>query len=162
MHYEKHALVLGASGISGWALVNQARIYPSETTFSKISAQTNRPLSREDALIPDDDRIDLFSGVDFTQDVDEVTKVLQDKVKDIDTVTHIYFTGKPSSPASPNPTNRPIAYIDPSQGYAALSAVNNTLLTTSITALSTLCPHLETVILQTGGKAYGVRASPSH
>jgi len=90
---EKHALILGASGISGWALLNQVRTYPSKTSFTRISAQTNRPLSKKDALIPDDDRINLFNGVDFTKSVEEVKKLFQEKVKEIDTVTHVYFTG---------------------------------------------------------------------
>jgi hypothetical protein len=99
MTNEKHALILGASGISGWALLNQVRTYPSKTSFTRISAQTNRPLSKKDALIPDDDRINLFNGLDFTKSVDEVKKLFQEKVKDIDSVTHVYFTGTAPKPA---------------------------------------------------------------
>ena len=97
---EKHALILGASGISGWALLNQVKTYPSKSSFTRISAQTNRPLSKKNALIPDDDRINLFNGVDFTKSVEEVKKLFQEKVKGIDTVTHVYFTGTTAEGAS--------------------------------------------------------------
>lgn len=51
-------------------------------------------------MIPDDDRINLFNGVDFTKSVDEVKKLFQEKVKEIDTVTHVYFTGTAPGDAS--------------------------------------------------------------
>jgi len=40
MSSNKHALILGASGNSGSALLHQAREYPTETTFTHIWAQT--------------------------------------------------------------------------------------------------------------------------
>lgn len=91
-----HALILGASGISGWSILNQARRYPTPTTFSRITGTTNRPLSLERAQIPLDDRIQLVSGVDFTKAVDEVVTSLKEKIADVHTVTHVFFTGKHS------------------------------------------------------------------
>jgi hypothetical protein len=92
-----HALILGASGISGWAVMNQARDYPSPSTFARITGTTNRPLTLEKAQIPDDNRIRLVSGVDFTKSVNEVVAQLQAKIPDVDTVTHVFFTGKISA-----------------------------------------------------------------
>jgi hypothetical protein len=89
-----HALILGASGISGWSLLNQARKYPTSTTFSRITGTTNRPLTLEKARIPADERIRLVAGVDFTKSVDEVVSTLKNKIPDVDTVTHVFFTGK--------------------------------------------------------------------
>lgn len=88
-----HALVLGASGISGWSILNQARTYPTPSTFSRITGTTNRPLSLEDARIPKDERIKLVSGIDFTRPIEEVVRLLKEKIADIDTVTHLFFTG---------------------------------------------------------------------
>lgn len=88
-----HALVLGASGISGWSILNQARTYPTPSTFSRITGTTNRPLTLEQARIPKDDRIKLVSGIDFTKSVDEVVKLLKEKIPDVNTVTHVFFTG---------------------------------------------------------------------
>lgn len=89
-----HALILGASGISGWSLLNQARTYPTPTTFARITGTTNRPLTLEQARLPaDDSRLTLVSGIDFTRAVDEVAAALRDKVPDVETVSHVFYTG---------------------------------------------------------------------
>jgi hypothetical protein len=92
-----HALILGASGISGWAVLNQTCDYPSPSAFARITGTTNRPLTLEKAGIPYDDRIRLVSGVDFTKSVDEVVAQLKAKISDVNTVTHVFFTGKISA-----------------------------------------------------------------
>jgi hypothetical protein len=89
-----HALIFGASGISGWALLNQTRTYPATTTFERITAVTRRPFTLEQAQIPKDDRIIIASGVDLTKTADEVSAALREKVPDIHTVTHVFFTGQ--------------------------------------------------------------------
>lgn len=90
-----HSLVLGASGVSGWAVVHQALSYPTPTTFEKITGMTNRPMTKEKALLPaNEDRVRLVSGIDFTRPIDEVKDLLKEKVTDIDTVTHVIYTGK--------------------------------------------------------------------
>lgn len=89
-----HALVLGASGISGWSLLNQARTYPTPTTFSRITGTTNRPLTLEQAHIPQDPRVQIASGIDFTKSVETVAKTLEEKIPDVGTVSHVFFTGK--------------------------------------------------------------------
>lgn len=89
-----HALILGASGISGWSIFNQARTYPSPTAFSRITGTTNRPLTLEKAQIPPDDRLRLISGIDFTKSVDEVIPLLKKQIPDVDTVTHVFYTGR--------------------------------------------------------------------
>lgn len=82
-----HALVLGASGISGWSLLNQARIYPSPTTFSRITGTTNRPFTLEQAHIPQDPRVQVASGIDFTKSVDTVAKTLKGKIPVVTSVS---------------------------------------------------------------------------
>jgi hypothetical protein len=89
-----HALIFGASGISGWSLLNQTRVYPSPTSFARITGTTNRPLSLEQAQLPKDDRVKLVHGIDLTKPVDEVVLSLKDKIPDVHTVTHVFFTGK--------------------------------------------------------------------
>ena len=88
-----HALIFGASGISGWSLLNQARIYPSPMAFTRITGTTNRPTSIDQLHIPQDNRIQLASGIDLTKSVDEVVAALKAKVPHIDTVSHVFFTG---------------------------------------------------------------------
>jgi nucleoside-diphosphate-sugar epimerase len=90
-----HALIFGASGISGWALCNQLLAYPSKDSFSRVTGLTNRPLSIEDAKLPHDPRLELLSGIDLSGTVESVKQDLEKKVKDIKDVTHVFFMGTP-------------------------------------------------------------------
>lgn len=93
-----HLLVLGASGVSGWAVMHQALTYPTPTTFEKITGTTNRPMTKEKALLPEnEERVRLVSGIDFTRPVDEVKSMLSEKITDINTVTHVIYAGRFSS-----------------------------------------------------------------
>jgi hypothetical protein len=89
-----HALIFGASGISGWALLNQIRTYPTTSTFKRITAVTRRPFTLEQAQIPQDDRITIASGIDLTKSASEVASALKEKVPDIDSVSHVFFAGQ--------------------------------------------------------------------
>lgn len=135
-----HALVFGASGISGWALAKNALSYPTSDTFAHVTGLTNRSYTIEGARLPQDDRLRLVSGVDLTKSIEEVTKALKEKVQNVDTVSHVFFA----------------AYIDPGKGFDALREVNTKILNTAIKAVLEVTKKLETVILQTGGKGYGV------
>ncbi|KAK1482338.1 hypothetical protein CABS01_14036 [Colletotrichum abscissum] len=160
-----HALILGASGISGWSLFNQARTYPTPTTFARITGTTNRPLTLEQARLPaDDPRLALVSGIDFTKSVDEVAAALRDKVPDVETVSHVFYTGTYSSRESCMPCMRSrkgsvcVSYIDVdvSKGQAAAAAANTELLAVAVKAVEKVSPRLAFVVLQTGGKGYGL------
>ncbi|KAK1636159.1 hypothetical protein BDP81DRAFT_450094 [Colletotrichum phormii] len=88
-----HALILGASGISGWSLLNQARTYPTPTTFVRITGTTNRALTLEEARLPTDDpRLAIVSGIDFTRGVDDVAAVMRETIPDKETVSHVSYT----------------------------------------------------------------------
>lgn len=88
-----HALIYGASGISGWAIVNAIlNGYPSKDAFSRITAMVNRPLTREMALWPNDPRLRVVSGVDLVKGTqDELEKQIKDKVEDVETVSQVFF-----------------------------------------------------------------------
>jgi hypothetical protein len=88
-----HALVLGASGISGWALLNQLTRYPDPTAFSRITGLSNRPLTLEQAQLTADPRLNLVNGIDLTKSVSEVAQLLKEKVEDAGSITHVFFTG---------------------------------------------------------------------
>lgn len=94
MSSKNHALVFGASGITGWALTNQLLAgYPTPSTFASITALTNRPLSKEAAQWPEDERLQTVSGIDLlTKDgQDGLNEMLKTHVKGIEQVTHVYF-----------------------------------------------------------------------
>ena len=136
---QPHALILGVSGISGWSLLNQLRSYPTPSTWKRITGTANRPFTFEKAQIAPEDRIKLVSGVNLTASVEEVVRTLNEQVSDIDSVTHVFFT----------------AYIQ-KDGFQELKDINNRLLETAIKAIEQLSPNLHSVILQTGGKGYGL------
>jgi nucleoside-diphosphate-sugar epimerase len=91
-----HALIFGASGITGWAIVNAIlEDYPEQGAFDKVTALTNRSLSPEVALWPRSDKLQVVSGIDLGKD--SVQDDMKSSIKDIETVSHAYFFGGISS-----------------------------------------------------------------
>jgi hypothetical protein len=88
-----NALVFGASGITGWAIVKSALEYPTPTTFSRVIGLTNRPLSLKDSFLPPDPRLSLKSGIDLSGDVESIVKALKE-IDNVEKTTHVYFTGE--------------------------------------------------------------------
>lgn len=89
----KHALVFGASGISGWGTIVQLTSYPTKETFASITGLTNRPLSAQNALLPDDNRIELVPGVDLSASPESVISELEARVPHIADITTVFFYG---------------------------------------------------------------------
>ncbi|RAL12647.1 SDR family oxidoreductase [Aspergillus homomorphus CBS 101889] len=139
---ENHALVFGASGIVGWAFVNELLSdYPSPNSFSKVTAFTNRRLTPEQqAQWPASDKLHLVSGLDLiNNDQPAVESALQSQVSSLGVVTTVYFC----------------AYLfdaDP----ARETEINIRMLQTTVQALESLCPRFRMLVLPTGIKAYGV------
>ena len=88
-----HALVLGASGIAGWAITNAALSYPTTNSFESIIGLTSRPLSIKEALLPNDPRLQLHAGLDLSKDTSEIITYLQE-IDGIEETTHVYFACK--------------------------------------------------------------------
>ena len=92
-----HAVVFGASGLIGWALVDQLLgSYAHSGSFSKVTAITNRALSRSETYWPKSHRPDLqlVSGIDLRQgDGTTLAHSLKQVVQDVENVTHIYYLG---------------------------------------------------------------------
>jgi hypothetical protein len=94
----RHAIVFGCTGISGWALVNQLLSgYPAIDTFEKVTAISNRPFDLDSAQWPcrdDDNCLQIVSGIDLlAEDVISLQAILSEKVSSVETVSHIYFAG---------------------------------------------------------------------
>lgn len=104
----KHALVFGASGLIGWAIIDQLLSnYPSPGTFAKVTALVNRPLDIQDSFwpleanrplnvqgSPQQPELQLVSGINLADGtVQSVTELLQTKVKGIEHVTHVFYFG---------------------------------------------------------------------
>ena len=95
---ENHALVFGASGLAGWAVVDQfLNNYPKQGVFSKVTAVVNRPLTSSywPGSLPSRPNLDLVSGVNLLADgtIEEFSAFLKDKVEDVATVTHVFYFG---------------------------------------------------------------------
>ena len=94
-----HAIVYGASGIIGWAIVDQLlRSYPDAGNFKKVTAVTNRPLDLNETQwpqsSPESPELQLVSGIDLRSgDGAALADSLTKAVKDIETVTHIFYLG---------------------------------------------------------------------
>jgi len=69
--------------------------YPDESAFSSITALTNRPLTPEAALWPPSKKLQVVSGLDLLTEQGQtgLEAEMKEKVKRIETVTHVYFFG---------------------------------------------------------------------
>jgi hypothetical protein len=97
---DKSALVFGASGVTGWAFVNEIlHGYPRKGVWKTVHALTNRPLPQESSLWPDDPRLDIVSGIDLLRGSQEdLEKEMQAKIDGIEEVSHVYYLGKTLGP----------------------------------------------------------------
>ncbi len=96
-----HAIVFGASGIIGWAVVDQLLSrYAGSESFAKVTAVTNRHVELSDSYWPEPDlnrpALQLVSGIDIRcSDGITLAHSLKQAVDDIGSVTHIYYLGTP-------------------------------------------------------------------
>lgn len=128
------ALVFGASGVTGHAILKNLLNYPDSHTFDRVVGLTNRPLTKEDALLPDDDRLGLVSGLDLT-DREETLQKLKG-ISGVERTTHVFFT----------------AYTGHGSDFQTLKEINSKMLWNALEACGDACPRMEYFTLQTGGK----------
>ena len=93
-----HALVIGASGLIGWSVVNQLlQCYPAEGTFSRVTALVNRPLELEKSFWPkateSTPELELIAGIDLLCADEELEATLKEKIANVDAITHVYYFG---------------------------------------------------------------------
>lgn len=87
------ALVFGASGISGWAVTKNLLSYPSFSTFDRVIALTNRPRSLAEFSLPQDPRLELYSGIDLCGNLDQVLERMKETIPNLNEITHMYYCG---------------------------------------------------------------------
>lgn len=165
------ALVFGASGLAGWAVVDQLmENYPTQGTFSKVTALVNRSLNIEESYWPTPSpsrpELELVSSIDLTEGtVEEFTASLKKKVPDIANVSHMFYFGKldqvRQSPikrldfsADKDPPLTPAYKYDP--GPEKETQLARSMLERAIGALNHLSPQLEFVVFPTGTKVCGL------
>jgi len=97
-----HALVFGATGIQGWAIVNEIlNDYPNSGAFDRVTALSNRPFT-ENLLWPYSDKLLKISGLDLLTNGGQngIERFLQWKIEDVETVTHVFFCGTSAQPVA--------------------------------------------------------------
>jgi len=97
-----HALVFGATGVQGWAIVNEIlNNYPSSEAFDRVTALSNRPFT-ENLLWPDSDRLLKVSGLDLLASGGQngIERFLEWKIEDVETVTHVFYCGASTLPVA--------------------------------------------------------------
>ncbi|KAE9371307.1 hypothetical protein N431DRAFT_545584 [Stipitochalara longipes BDJ] len=132
------ALIFGASGITGWAITNSALSYPTTSTFSQVVGLTSRPLSLEASGLPSDERLQLYSGLDLSQDAEAITKYLK-KIKNVEQITHVYFA----------------VYVHRGwgdEGSEERIEENVDFIVNAVAAVEAVCPNLQFWTFPTGGK----------
>lgn len=166
---ENHALVFGASGVSGWGIMHELVSYPTPTTWTSITGLTNRQLSPAEAHLPDDLRITLASGIDLTKPASEIAQLLKEKVKNIDKITHVFFT------AYIHVNERTFALIkehglgggikEPPQDHSTdwhqlVREANTAIVENATGSLNEVAKNMKFFVMQTGGKHYGMDSGP--
>jgi hypothetical protein len=96
---KNHALVIGASGVIGWSVVNQLlQPYSSPSPFSNITAFINRPVDIKDMFWPEPSsgrpEVRLVAGVNLLCSDAEFEKIIEAKVPDVGSISHVYYFGK--------------------------------------------------------------------
>ncbi|KAL3461854.1 hypothetical protein BJX64DRAFT_277636 [Aspergillus heterothallicus] len=137
------ALVFGASGISGWAVTKNLLSYPTSTTFSRVIALTHRPRTVAETGLPQDPRLELYSGIDLRSNLQDVKQQMQSKIPNLDEVTHVYYL------AYANAT----AYTE---NVMEIRNINVGMTSNAVHACDQLCGQMKFFLLQTGTNNYGV------
>jgi nucleoside-diphosphate-sugar epimerase len=94
---QNHAIVFGATGLIGWAAVNQLLSnYPAAGTFASVTAVSNRPVDAKRTFWPGESdskpKLQLVSGINLKSGDLEVQ--LKEKVVGIDKITHVFYFGE--------------------------------------------------------------------
>lgn len=96
---QSHAVVVGASGLIGWGIVNEllSRDSLAKGRFSRVTGITNRPIKLNDTLWPgthiSQPKLLLVDGVDLLNEHEELAPLLNAKIPDADTITHVFYCG---------------------------------------------------------------------
>jgi hypothetical protein len=92
---DNHALIFGASGITGWSIANLllSSTVPAAKSFSRVTALTNRPLKLEDTLWPESEKLQMGTVNLMHENGQEGLEEDLKKLEGIADVSHVYFFG---------------------------------------------------------------------
>ncbi|KAI5455960.1 hypothetical protein BGZ63DRAFT_397180 [Mariannaea sp. PMI_226] len=144
--HERHALVFGATGLIGWAVVDQLLSrYPAASPFSSVTAISNRPVSDSNSFWtkPDGDHesptLRLVSGINLGND--DLTAQLRDRVGgDLGRVTHVFY----------------FVFSPLNDDFEQECKLNCDMMRRVVRALGTLAPRLRSFVYAGGTRGYGI------
>ncbi|RAH74695.1 uncharacterized protein BO66DRAFT_433804 [Aspergillus aculeatinus CBS 121060] len=137
-----HALIFGASGITGWAVVNALlNDYPEPAAFDRVTALTNRPIQHQALQWPSSPKLQHVQGVNLLQGTqEELNARISANVPDVESITTVFFC----------------AYLE-GPDMEAETTTNTELLKRAISAVEALSPKLRFVMMTMGVKIYGLQ-----
>ncbi|KAF4467194.1 sirq [Fusarium albosuccineum] len=140
---QNHALVFGATGLIGWAVVDQLlSSYPTPTAFASVIGVSNRLVDASRTFWPEesDTRPDLqlVSGVNLQSD--DVTGQLKEKVPGIERTTHVFY----------------FVFAPHNESHEGECQLNSNMMRNLASALNTLAPHLKSFVYSGGTRGYGI------
>ncbi|KAF4993241.1 hypothetical protein FGRMN_6605 [Fusarium graminum] len=137
---ENHALVFGATGLIGWAVVNQLlSAYPAPQTFASVTAVSNRPVDESRTFWPETScELQLVSGVNLQ--VDDVTGQLKDKIDGIERITHVFYS----------------VFAPHDENHEEERNINCGMMRNLASALNNLAPRLKSIVYSGGTRGYGI------
>lgn len=95
---QNHAVVIGASGLIGWGVVDELLSQDSLAPgiFGRVTTIVNRPIKGDDTFWPDQHpsqpKLLMVDGVNL-MDEEKVIATLRDKIPDAETITHVFYFG---------------------------------------------------------------------
>ncbi|KPM39743.1 hypothetical protein AK830_g6809 [Neonectria ditissima] len=135
-----HALVFGATGLVGWAVVDQL-LASSAAPFASVTAVSNRPVTAADARWPSSAAgLRLVSGVDLRDDA--LADQLRREVDDIVRVTHVFY----------------FVFAPHNDDHLQECRLNCDMMRRVAGALNTLAPRLKSFVYSGGTRGYGIYA----
>lgn len=96
---QNHAVVIGASGLIGWGVVDELLSQDSLAAgiFGRVTTIVNRPIKRDDTFWPDEHpgqpKLLMVDGVNLMDEEEKVIATLRDKIPDAQTITHVFYFG---------------------------------------------------------------------
>lgn len=149
MATNNHALVFGASGTAGWAVVNQLlNRHRAFGTYSSMTALVNRPLSIEASkwdVKPGQPELQIAARMDLTSSTAEgFAAKLKSEINHVEHTTHVFYCAFKQ-------------HDDPQQECQ----VNRQMMRCLANALNLACPNMQAFVVCAGARYYQRQCSPS-